>query len=182
LFKSGQHVTFTATYKITSASKSLSSLTLAQQGSDTLFKGTTSSGTFELITLGTKSYICSQSNSTWSCFSSGTGTTNPEAALFALYEPSTYLPEFQAAASAAGGHASYSTKTVNGYQLSCLSVSGVPGENGSGTFCVTSAGVLGYVAWTGAKASESGSFEISSYSTSVPASEFTLPATPTKLP
>ena len=182
LFKSGQHVTFTATYKITSASKSLSSLTLAQQGSDTLFKGATSSGTFELITLGTKSYICSQSNSTWSCFSSGTGTTNPEASLFALYEPSTYLPEFQAAANAAGGHASYSTKTVNGYQLSCLSVSGVPGENGSGTFCVTSAGVLGYVAWTGAKASESGSFEISSYSTTVPASEFTLPATPTKLP
>jgi hypothetical protein len=47
---------------------------------------------------------------------------------------------------------------------------------------VTAQGVLGYVSWTGATAATSGSFEITSYSTSVPAGEFTLPATPTKLP
>jgi len=182
LFKSGQHETFTATYKVTSASKSLSSLTLAQESPNLLFRGSTSTGTFELITLGAKSYICSQTAGTWTCFTMGTGTANPEAELFALYEPKTYLPEFQAAASAAGGHATFSSKTVNGYSLSCLTVSGVPGENGSGTFCVTAQGVLGYVSWTGLKPSESGSFEITSYSTSVPASEFTLPAAPTKIP
>jgi hypothetical protein len=47
---------------------------------------------------------------------------------------------------------------------------------------VTDQGVLGYVAWTGATASDNGSFEITSYSTSVPANEFTLPATPTTIP
>jgi hypothetical protein len=47
---------------------------------------------------------------------------------------------------------------------------------------MTSQGVLGYVSWTGAKASESGNFEITSYSATVPASDFTLPATPTKIP
>jgi hypothetical protein len=182
LFKSGQHVTFAATYKVSGASGSLSSLTLAQQSPNLLFKGSTSSGTFELITTGAKSYICSQTAGAWTCFSSGTATANPEAELFALYEPKTYLPEFQAAANAAGGHATFSSKTVNGFSLSCLSVSGVPGENGSGTFCMTSQGVLGYVSWTGAKASESGSFEITSYSATVPASDFTLPATPTKIP
>ena len=182
LFKSGEHVTFTATYKVTGTSGALSSLTLAQESPNLLFKGATSSGTFELVTLGAKSYICSQTAGAWTCFTLGSGTSIPEADLFALYEPKTYLPEFQAAASAAGGHATYSTKTVNGYSLSCLSASGVPGENGSGTFCVTAQGVLGYVSWTGAKASDSGSFEITSYSTSVPASDFSLPATPTKIP
>ena len=125
LFKSGEHVTFTATYKVTGTSGSLSSLTLAQESPNLLFKGATSSGTFELVTLGAKSYICSQTAGAWTCFTLGSGTSIPEADLFALYEPKTYLPEFQAAASAAGGHATYSTKTVNGYSLSCLSVSGV---------------------------------------------------------
>ena len=72
--------------------------------------------------------------------------------------------------------------TVNGYPLSCLSVTGAPTRPGPGSFCVTAQGVLGYVQWTGAKASQGGSFEITSYSTSVPANEFTLPATPTTLP
>ena len=58
-FQSGEHATFIATYKITSgSSKSLTSLTIAEQPPDSLFGGTTDSGTFKLITLGTKSYIC----------------------------------------------------------------------------------------------------------------------------
>jgi len=181
-FQSGEHATFIASYKITSsASKELTTLTIAQQSSDQVFKGTTSSGSFEFLTLGAKSYLCSQSGSgAATCFSSG--ATNPESELFSIYEPSRYLPYFEAAASAAGGTATYSTKSVNGYPLSCITASGVKGENGSGTFCVTAQGVLGYVAWTGTSASESGSFEITSYSTTIPANEFTLPATPTTIP
>jgi hypothetical protein len=102
--------------------------------------------------------------------------------LFALYEPNKYLPYFQAAANAQGAHTSYSSMTLNGYSLSCLSVTGAPNETGTGKFCVTAQGVLGYVQWTGAKASQGGSFEITNYSTSVPANEFTLPATPTTVP
>ena len=77
---------------------------------------------------------------------------------------------------------SYSSKSVNGLSLSCISVTGAKGEKGTGTFCVTPQGVLGYVSWTGTTGSQAGSFEITSFSTSVPADEFTLPATPTKLP
>jgi len=181
-FQSGEHATFIATYKITSStSKNLTSLTLAQQSPDQVLKGTTSSGTFEFLSLGTKTYLCSQSASgAATCFDSG--ASNPEAALFSLYEPSKYLPYFEAAASAAGGHATASSKTVNGYPLSCVTVSGVANENGTGTFCVTAQGALGYVAWTGTTTADSGSFEITSYSTTVPSGEFNLPATPTSIP
>jgi hypothetical protein len=102
--------------------------------------------------------------------------------LFALYQPNYYLPYFEAAAKAEGAQVSYSSKSVNGLSLSCVSVTGAKNETGTGTFCVTSQGVLGYVSWTGATASQAGSFEITSFSTSVPAGEFTLPATPTKIP
>jgi hypothetical protein len=102
--------------------------------------------------------------------------------LFALYQPNYYLPYFQAAAKAAGGQVSYSSKSVNGLSLSCVSVTGATNEKGTGTFCVTSQGVLGYVSWTGTTAADAGSFEITSFSTTVPAGEFTLPATPTTIP
>jgi hypothetical protein len=181
-FESGEHATFLATYKITSgATKELTSLTIGQQSPDQIFKGTTASGAFELLTLGTKGYLCSQSGGAgWTCFDET--AANPDAELFALYEPAKYLPYFQAAASAAGAHTSYSSMSVGGFPLSCITVSGAPNENGSGTFCVTAQGVLGYVSWTGAAVSDSGSFEISSFSTSVPAGEFNLPATPTAIP
>ncbi|MGA3354730.1 MAG: hypothetical protein ABSD85_16345, partial [Acidimicrobiales bacterium] len=146
-----------ATYKITSSSsKELTTLTIAQRSPDQLFEGITTSGTFEFITLGTKSYECSKSAASSTCFSAGAST--PQAELFALYEPKEYLPYFQAAVSAEGAHTSYSSMSVNGYSLSCLSVTGAPNETGTGKFCVTAQGVLGYVAWTGAKASEGGSF------------------------
>ena len=183
-FQAGQQATFIATYKVTSGtSTSLTSLTIAQQGSDSLFGGTSSSGKFELVNLGKKSYICSGQTSSGTggmCLSEGAAAS--EADLFKMYEPGYYLPYFQAAAKASGGQVSYSSKSVNGISLSCVSVTDPTGKTGTGTFCVTDQGVLGYVAWTGATAADNGSFEITSYSTSVPASEFTLPATPTTIP
>lgn len=182
-FKAGEHQTFIATYKIISGtSKSLTSLTIAEQSPDSLFAGTSSSGSFKLITLGTKSYICSggSGGTAATCFSAGAEASLAD--VFAFYEPSYYLPYFQEAATAAGGHVSYSSKSISGFSLSCISVTGAKDENGTGTFCVTPEGVLGYVAWTGTTASSAGSFEITSFSTSVPSGEFTLPATPTTIP
>jgi hypothetical protein len=161
----------------------LTSLTIAQQPPDSLFAGTSSSGTFELITLGNKSYICSGQSASGTggiCLSEGAASS--EADVFAPYEPNFYLPYFQAAAKAAGAQVSYSSKSVSGLSLSCVSVTGAAGETGTGTFCVTDQGVLGYVSWTGSTASQNGSFEITSFSTTVPAGEFTLPATPTTIP
>lgn len=177
-FQSSEHATFIATYKLTSASHSLSSLTIAQQSPDEVFEGTSATGSFQLFTLGTKSYVCSKSAATTSCF--GTSAATSETELFAAYEPGTYLPYFEAAAAAAGAHTTTSSKTVNGFSLSCVTASGLKGETGTGTFCVTSQGVLGYVSWTGT--SDSGNFEIESYSTTIPAGEFTLPAKPTTVP
>jgi hypothetical protein len=182
-FKSGEQATFIATYKITSgSSKSLTSLTIAEEPPDSLFGGTTASGTFKLITLGTKSYICSggAGGTGATCFSEGAEASLAD--LFALYQPNYYLPYFQAAAKAAGAQVSYSSKSVNGFSLSCVSVTGATNEKGTGTFCVTGQGVLGYVSWTGATAASAGSFEITSFSTTVPSDEFTLPATPTTIP
>ena len=181
-FQSGEHATFIATYKITSgSSKSLTSLTIAEQPPDSLFGGTTTTGTFKLITLGTKSYICSgAAGSGAACFSEA--AAGSLAGLFALYQPNYYLPYFQAAAKANGAQVSYSSKSVNGFSLSCVTVAGATNEKGTGTFCVTDQGVLGYVSWTGATAASAGSFEITSYSTTVPSGEFTLPATPTTIP
>ena len=181
-FQSGEHATFIATYKITSgSSKSLTSLTIAEQPPDSLFGGTTTSGTFKLITLGTKSYICTGgAGAAATCFSEATEASLAD--LFALYQPNYYLPYFQAAAKAGGAQVSYSSKSVNGFSLSCVTVAGATNEKGTGTFCVTDQGVLGYVSWTGATAASAGSFEITSYSTTVPSGEFTLPATPTTIP
>ena len=135
----------------------------------------TSTGTFEFLTIGTKSYLCSQTAGKWICLNGGKSL--PEADLFAVYEPGTYLPLVQAAAKD-GAHASYSTKTVNGFPLQCVTVTGATGQQGTGTFCVTSQGVLGYVSYSGT-ASGSGSFSITNFSGSVPGSDFTLPAKPT---
>ena len=181
-FQSGAHATFTATYKITSGSSAskLSSLTIAQQSPNSLFKGVSGGSTFEFLSIGTKSYLCSQTAGKWICLNGG--KSNPEASLLTVYQPGAYLPYVQAAAKAHGATATYSTKSVNGFSLSCVSVTGAKGEQGTGTFCVTAQGVLGYVAWSGNTPANSGSFEITDYSTSVPGSDFTLPAKPTSIP
>ncbi len=176
-FQSGEHLTFTATYKITSSkgTDKLTSLTIAQQSPNQLFRAVTSTGTFEFLTIGSKSYLCSQTAGKWICLNGGKSL--PEADLFAVYEPGTYLPLVQAAAKD-GAHATYSTMTVNGFPLQCVTVTGATGQKGTGTFCVTSQGVLGYVSYSGT-GSGSGSFSITNFSGSVPGSDFTLPAKPT---
>lgn len=179
-FKSGEHATFAATYKVTTTGSAdkLTGLTIAQQSPDSLFKVDSSTGTFELITIGAKTYLCALTAGKWTCLNGG--KSDPEAALFDFYEPGTYLPEVEAAVKAQGAQATYSTKTVNGFPLSCISVTGAKGEKGTGTFCVTAEGALGYVSY--ASASGSGSFEITSFATSVPSADFTLPAKVTSLP
>ena len=179
-FRSGENATFIATYRFTTSTQDLTSLTIARQGSDSIFKGTTASSDFELVTTGGKSYVCTTpTGGSTTCYKE-TGIGSSLAEIFDAYSSSAYLPYFQEAASASGGHATFSSKSVNGISLSCVSVSNV-GSN-AGTFCVTAQGVLGYVGWSGTKKSAGGSFEITSFQTSVPSNEFTLPAKPTTIP
>jgi hypothetical protein len=94
--------------------------------------------------------------------------------IFSFYTPThwvTFLQDFSIAAGFAGDKVTSSSMTVNGFAMSCVDfvASGVPGTS---TICSTSAGILGYVK----VASDATSFEITSYSTSPPASLFKLPA------
>lgn len=178
-FKSGEHATYTATYKVTSSTTSkVTTFSITQQGANSKFEVTSGTGVVSFITVGGKGYYCEQSSSTTSCFDAGSTGASMEAA-FSEFQSSDYLPEIEALATAHGAHLSYSTRTVNGIPAQCVTATGLTGETGSGTFCVTSSGVLALVQTTGTHA---GSFELTSYSTSVPSDAFTLPAKPTSLP
>lgn len=178
-FKTGQHATFSASYKVTSSGKTgITSFSLVQQPPNSKFVVAVSSGTVEFITTGGKSYYCIQHGGAWTCLNGG-ATASMAAAAFSFAQPGTYLPAIEAAAAAKGGHASNSTKTVNGVAVQCVSVNGAAGQTGTATYCVTAQGVLGYVQVTGIRTT---TFEITNYSTSVGSGEFTLPAKPPSIP
>jgi len=82
----------------------------------------------------------------------------------------SFLRDFALAAGFAGDKVSRSSMSVNGFSLSCVDfvATGVPGTS---TICTTTQGLLGYVK----VASDSTSFEITSYSGSPDPSLFTLP-------
>lgn len=177
-FKGGSNQTFTASYKVTDSTGKVTSFTIAQQPPNSSFSVTSTSGKVQFITTGGKSYYCLQHSGSWTCLSAGAATAS-YSELFKVVQPGTYLPYLQAAAAAEGGHVTTSSKTVNGIDMSCVTVSGAKGQTGSGTYCVTSDGVLGYVQ---SSSSAGGTVELTSYSSSVPSGSFTLPATPTSMP
>ena len=89
-----------------------------------------------------------------------------------IYTPShwvTFLEVLSVGAGLAGEKVSTSTMSVNGISLNCLNFT-ARGQ-GRSTICSTSAGILGYVK----VASNPTSFEIKTYTTSPPASDFQLP-------
>jgi hypothetical protein len=181
-FKAGEDTTFIAQYAIhTAASSALASLTIAQQPPNSLFKGTSTEGSFEVLTTNGTTYGCEvPASGSAVCYPVADFATY--ASMLKIFQPKNYLPYFEAAAAAKGVHVTYSSKTLAGLSLSCLSVSRMSSAVTSGEFCITSQGVLAYASWTGATAMESGSFYITSFSTDVPAGTFTLPATVTTMP
>jgi len=81
-----------------------------------------------------------------------------------------FLKGFSLAAGFAGDKVTSSTMTVNGYSMSCVDFN-APGVAGTSTICTTTQGILGYVK----VASDSTSFEITSFTTSPSPSLFELP-------
>jgi hypothetical protein len=156
--------TFKAVYTITNAS-STQTVTIEQSPPKSVFS-TKSGG---VIDTGTATYYCSTTGTT-TCLSAG--TTNPLASLTAIFSPATVLAglrEAQAEASAhvAGYNVSFSSETYAGQATTCANLSG---QGNSVKYCVTNQGVLAYVSSNG------GSFALTSYSSSPPASDFSLPA------
>lgn len=113
----------------------------------------------------------------WTCASFKQNLPTNYKALEALYT-GAYWVDFLKIYSTIGGLAGVTvtskSMTVNGFALSCVVVTPSKSNGGSSsqsTWCVTSAGVLGYVQ----VAAKGTAFEITSYSSSTPASLFALP-------
>ncbi len=121
-------------------------------------------------------YSCSPpsaAGSTWTCQKLGTADAAAENKIFDFYTPAHwvgFLKDFSLAAGLAGDKVSSSSMTLNGFSMQCVDFN-APGVQGTSTICTTAEGILGYVK----VASDSTSFEITSYSASPPVSLFQLP-------
>jgi hypothetical protein len=171
----GGAVTYDATYKVTTSSGTDTITFAAQPPSSFAYSGTTSSGGKEdYFSNGTASYACSENSgsSQWQCVNLGSSGLGAYAGIADLYEGKYWLGlvnDEKAYASLAGFHFTSSSMTVNGIALQCGTWTGGP-NNQSGEVCVTSQGILGYVK------SASSTFEIQSFSSSVPSGTFSVPA------
>lgn len=165
-----QHLTFSASYAEVGSTSQSMTLTYAQMPPKSLFKA---SGA-DLINTGSGTYSCSASSGTTVCISFG--TTNPFASTLNFVTGETVLTGLNALKSGIAQKlpnfsASYSTASYAGQSAECVS-----GTESTNTFkyCLTSSGVLAYAG--GSNNKTFGSLTMTSYSTSVSSSEFSLPA------
>ena len=159
----------TASYKATySATDNGQSETLTYEQQPPKFLFGTKGG--EVIDNGTATYFCSTSGAS-TCLSST--TQDPLAPLLNALSPKTAISDLQAAQSAlaakvAGYTASFSSATFAGQPSTCVTITQ---SSGAEKVCVTGSGELDYVS-----SSPSQVFQMTSYSTSVSASDFALPS------
>jgi hypothetical protein len=156
--------TFKATYTANENGQT-STITIEQSPPKSVFVTPTS----RIISTGTSTYIC-QTAGQVTCITETSG--NPLAPVTALFDPKTVHGvlhgfEQEAAAHAVGVTISYSSKTIAGLPATCVTGSA---SGHIGTYCVTKNGVLAYVQ------SGANSFVLTSFSSIVPSSDFSLPA------
>lgn len=178
----GQTATYLATYSVqgtTSGKSENGTFTLAHDGSSSLigFAGATS--TFEEIKVGSTVYLCTKASASWQCFSGAEAATLGASvtAVASIYGSGAALDLLKADAAAAG--ATESSSTFAGQPVTCLTFPN-KATSGTATVCVTSNGVLAEEKAT----TPTGNVLVTlkSFSSSVPSSEFTPPATPTTIP
>jgi predicted small secreted protein len=182
--KSGEAIPFVATY-VTTGSSPATIVYAVKPPNGLSFRDTPSRPTslnsnavnaFEVVVNPSGEFACtppSGPTSTWTCQKLDPATAATENKLFDFYTPShwiTFLRDFSLAAGFAGDKITTSSMSLNGFNMSCVDfqAKGVPGTS---TICTTSQGILGYVK----AADNSTSFEIRSYSSSPPSSDFELP-------
>jgi hypothetical protein len=173
---SAKHGTFKLSYAETSSTtggSSSNTFTFEQMPPKYLF-GIDAATKATIIDTGTKTYTCVNSGGHNVCISYG--TTDPFASLLSVITGDTVVTQFAGlrsglAAKLAGVSATFSTQTIAGQSVQCVS-----GVKGADTFkyCLTQSGVLAYSG--GSTATGGGAITLTSYSTSVSASDFALPA------
>jgi hypothetical protein len=136
--------------------------------------GTSASNT-QVIVNSSGEYVCNQSGAAgaWSCQMLGKADAASENKIFGLYTPShwiSFLKGVSLVAGLSGDKVTTSTKSLNGFDMNCVDLV-AKGVVGTSTICSTSQGILGYVS----VASDSTSFEITSFSSSPSPSLFQLP-------
>jgi hypothetical protein len=171
-----------ATYKLTSKSTGKTTngtLTIAHDGSNSLFGFTEPSGTFEEIATGSKSVICSKSSGAWQCFSGALGASisGSLTGIEDLYGSKAAVAALKADSSVSG--VQESTSSVAGTAVTCFTYHATA-TTGSWTYCVTDSGVLAEA--NTQNAAGSSQLVLTNLSSNVSASEFTPPATPTSTP
>ena len=182
--KSGEPPKFEVTY-VTTGSSPVKIIYAAEPPKGLAFTDTPSGGgsatSLDIVVNSSGEYSCAPSSPTGSGSRSGPSCQKvqpvnqaTENEILDFYTPAhwvAFLRDFSIAAGFAGDKVTSSTMTVNGFTMSCVDfiASGVAGTS---TICTTAQGILGYVK----VASDTTSFEITSYSTSPPASLFKLPA------
>ena len=162
--QAAEKATFKSVYTITNAGMT-QTVTVEQSPPKSVFS--TKSGS--VIDTGTASYYCSNSGQLV-CIS--TGTSNPLASLVAVFSPATVLAGLKAAQAEAEAHAagyslSFSSGSYAGQSTTCANL-GL--STGPVKYCVTKQGLLAYASSNG------GTFALTSYSGSPPASDFSIPA------
>jgi hypothetical protein len=166
--KSGKGQTYAAVYKSVSAGQT-TTVNIAQQPPKSAFSS--GSGEGSIIDTGTKTYFCSGSGGSQTCISAG--STNPLASLEDLFSPTAALAAFSTARNALGDHdlgikTSTSSQTFAGQPSTCVTISIKAGTTSK--YCVTKKGLLAYAGSSGSY------FQLTSLSTSPPASLFALPS------
>ncbi len=179
--QSGQNATFVASYSITGSSfNGTGTMTLAHSGTNSLVGFSTSSGKFEEMGSGSTAVFCEATGSTWQCFK-GSNLASLEVSLTDMvknYSSSAMITALKADTSLATD-VSQSSQTIAGQPSTCVSFT-LTTTSGSATYCASSSGVMDE--FEGHSATSSVKVILSSFSSSVPSSEFTPPATPTAFP
>jgi hypothetical protein len=180
--KSSEGATFEATYVTTGGSPA--TIVYAVQPPKGLAftetpkhhaKGTV--GRVNIVANSSGEYFCtppSGSAAKWSCEKASALDAQDENKLFDFYTPShwvAFLKGFSLAAGFAGDKVTTSSKTLNGFPMSCVDFRAA-GVKGVSTICTTSQGILGFVK----VAADATSFELKSYSSTPSSSLFQLPA------
>lgn len=175
--QAGEATTFEATY-VTTGSAPATITYAVEPPNGLLFKDAPSGGGggADIVVNSSGEYACSppsSGSSRWTCQKLGGTDAAAENKIFDLYTPAhwtAFLKDASLVAGLAGDTVTSSTMTVNGFAMQCVDLvaHGIPGTS---TICTTAQNILGYVK----VASDSTSFEITSYSASPPASLFQLP-------
>jgi hypothetical protein len=167
----GRTLALTYTESSSTSGAGAKTLTFAQDPPKYLFEVSSAI----LVDTGTATYACSNTGSGADYCESSGATTTALAPLLNLITGQTVSSSLQSVragvlAKLAGVHASFSNASFAGQSSTCVS-----GSQGANTFkyCLTDSGVLAYAG--GSNTTTFGSLTLISYSTSPPASDFTVP-------